>query len=171
MLQVRVSHLRCPLGPLTLVEGARGILMLELRRLSSAEVADRLETMTGETAQIEVANGTPSKAQRELTEYFAGSRRHFTARVDLGWLEGFRRQALEELARVPFGKLVTYGELASRIGRPGASRAIGRAMAQNPIPILIPCHRVVAAGGKLGGFSGGLNVKRKLHALEGCTLT
>jgi methylated-DNA-[protein]-cysteine S-methyltransferase len=104
---------------------------------------------------------------RELAEYFGGARRHFDVPVDFGLVRGFSRRVLEELRRVPFGELVTYGELARRAGRPGAARAVGGAMRNNPIPIVVACHRVTAQDGSLGGFSGGLDVKRRLHAHEG----
>ena len=77
---------------------------------------------------------------------------------------------LAELARVPYGTTVTYGELATRIGRPGAARAVGGAMNRNPIPIVLPCHRVVGARGNLVGYAGGLERKQALLALEGATL-
>jgi methylated-DNA-[protein]-cysteine S-methyltransferase len=106
------------------------------------------------------------QAARELAGYAAGRRRTFTVPVDLDPLAPFQRTVARALQRVPFGETVTYGELARRAGRPGAARAVGQAMARNPVPLLVPCHRVVSARG-LGGFGGGLALKRRLLALEG----
>ncbi len=106
-------------------------------------------------------------ARRELDEYFAGKRRAFAVATDLSPVPPFQRAALEELARVPFGQLITYGRLAARIGRPKAARAVGGAMNRNPIPIVLPCHRVVGANGSLVGYAGGLERKQTLLRLEG----
>jgi methylated-DNA-[protein]-cysteine S-methyltransferase len=102
---------------------------------------------------------------KELLEYFAGTRMEFTFPIEA---EGthFNRLVWKQVVRIPYGKTKTYGEIARTIKNPGASRAVGTANGRNPIPIVIPCHRVVAAGGKLGGFGGGLPLKRKLLDLE-----
>ena len=102
---------------------------------------------------------------RELQEYFAGTRTEFTFPVEAEGSD-FNRKVWEQVALIPYGKTKTYGEIARTIKKPGASRAVGTANGRNPIPIVIPCHRVVAAGGKLGGFGGGLPLKRKLLDLE-----
>lgn len=110
---------------------------------------------------------------RQLDDWFAGKRHEFDVALDLEGIEGFRRVALETLAReVGWGETVTYGELADLAGRPRAARAAGSAMRDNPLPFVIPCHRVVAAGGRIGGYGGGRNavdLKRKLLAREGVT--
>jgi methylated-DNA-[protein]-cysteine S-methyltransferase len=108
---------------------------------------------------------------RQLDEWFAGKRHAFDLPLDLGEIDGFRREVLDTLAReVPWGEIVSYGELAALAGRPRAARAVGSAMRNNPIPFVIPCHRVVAAGNKIGGYGGGRNaiaLKRELLAREG----
>jgi methylated-DNA-[protein]-cysteine S-methyltransferase len=108
--------------------------------------------------------------QRQLDEYFAGTRKAFTASVDLSYADPahFGRRVLETLAReVPWGETVTYGELADMVGAPRAARAVGNVMAHNPVQILLPCHRVVAAHG-IGGYgSAGVGLKRVLLELEG----
>jgi methylated-DNA-[protein]-cysteine S-methyltransferase len=106
-------------------------------------------------------------ASKELREYFAGKRQTFSARLDLSHLPEFERRVLEALRKVPFGKVVSYGELARRAGSPGAARAVGGAMRKNMLPIFVPCHRVTAANGSIGGFTGGLEKKRWLLGLEG----
>lgn len=107
------------------------------------------------------------QAVRQVAEYLKGHRRRF----DLPWglprdTTPFTRQVLRVVGRIPYGATCTYGAVAARAGHPGAARAVGRAMASNPLPLFIPCHRVVAAGGGLGGFGGGLPLKRALLALE-----
>ena len=117
--------------------------------------------------------GRPHPAvARQLDDWFAGRRHTFTAvTLDLTGVDGFRRTVLETLAAsVPWGETVTYGELAAMAGRPRAARAVGSAMRRNPIPFVIPCHRVIAAGNTIGGYGGGRNaiaLKRALLAREG----
>jgi methylated-DNA-[protein]-cysteine S-methyltransferase len=107
----------------------------------------------------------------QFDEWFCGARHSFDVPVDLDGIDGFRRTVLDTLARqVPWGETVSYGELAEMAGRPRAARAVGRTMATNPLPFLIPCHRVLAAGGKIGGYGSGRNaidLKRALLAREG----
>jgi methylated-DNA-[protein]-cysteine S-methyltransferase len=105
--------------------------------------------------------------RRELEEYFEGRRRAFDLRVDLSPLEGFRRRILAATARIPFGSVRTYRDVAMRAGNERAVRAAGNALGSNPIPIVVPCHRVVRTGGGLGGYTGGLDRKRVLLELEG----
>ena len=108
-----------------------------------------------------------ARAEREIRAYCAGRRRRFTVPIDLSGMPPFRRKVLTEARRIPYGRTVTYAELARRAGSPRAARAVGQAMAHNPVALVVPCHRVVAAGGGLGGFGGGLALKRRLLALEG----
>jgi methylated-DNA-[protein]-cysteine S-methyltransferase len=105
-------------------------------------------------------------ARRELDEYFAGRRRAFDLALDLRALPPFTVSVLRELARVPYGQTTTYGELAARVGRPRAARAVGTVMNRNRIPIVLPCHRVVGASGDLVGYAGGLDRKISLLELE-----
>ena len=107
------------------------------------------------------------QVRRELDEYFDGRRQEFDLVTDLSPLPAFQRGVLEELARVPYGRTETYGSLAARIGRPRAARAVGGALNRNPLPIVLPCHRVVGASGSLVGYAGGLERKRALLELEG----
>jgi methylated-DNA-[protein]-cysteine S-methyltransferase len=122
--------------------------------------------------QPDVTLGRADRAvARQLADWFAGRRHDFDLTVDLGPIDGFRREVLRTLARdVTWGEVVSYGELAAMAGRPRAARAVGSAMRNNPIPFVIPCHRVVAAGNKIGGYGGGRNaiaLKRALLAREG----
>ncbi|HEY8022769.1 MAG TPA: methylated-DNA--[protein]-cysteine S-methyltransferase [Thermoanaerobaculia bacterium] len=102
----------------------------------------------------------------QLAEYFAGRRRDFDLELDPPGTP-FQRQVWGELARIPYGATVSYGELARRVGRPNASRAVGAANGANPIPIVLPCHRVIGSDGSLTGYGGGLPIKRALLSLEG----
>ncbi len=124
------------------------------------------------TTELDSTQGkTPAPvrtAAAQLEEYFSGERTSFAlALAPRGTV--FQLAVWEALATIPYGETITYGELARCVGRPAASRAVGQANGANPLPIVYPCHRVVAAGGKLGGYGGGLETKRRLLALEGVT--
>ena len=107
-------------------------------------------------------------AAAELTAYFAGELHSFTVPLDWSLSSGFSARVLHALADgVPYGSVVGYQDLADRVGEPGAARAVGAAMGSNPLPVIVPCHRVVASDGGIGGFGGGLETKRLLLALEG----
>jgi methylated-DNA-[protein]-cysteine S-methyltransferase len=144
-----------PIGRLTVVVGPEGLEQLHL---------------PGRSAPIDDAVEEPDRGvAAQLDEYFAGARREFTMPLDLSAVESpYRRRVLHTLFReVPWGETVSYGELAEMAGSPGTARAVGSTMAANPIAIVIPCHRVLAAGGRIGGYGGGLPVKRALLELEG----
>jgi len=115
------------------------------------------------------ARGKPpaalGEARRQLTEYFAGSRRAFDLPLAAGGTP-FQQRVWDALRRIPYGETISYGELARRIGKPTASRAVGAANGRNPIAIVVPCHRVIGADGTLIGYGGGLPVKEALLALE-----
>ena len=141
-----------PLGPLTITVGAAGLRSLRY----------------GSTPETKAASEPEPTVADALDAYFAGDLGAPSAlRVDLTGLTTFTRAVLSTLAAVPPSELVGYGQLAAMAGYPGRARAVGRAMASNPVPIVIPCHRVVAGDGSLGGYSGGTEVKRWLLAHEG----
>ena len=106
-------------------------------------------------------------ASQQIAEYFAGTRQKFTVSLDLGGVTEFRAAVLRELAKVPYGEATTYAELARAVGNPKAVRAVGSACATNPLPLFIPCHRVLRSDGQLGGYRGGVEAKRFLLRLEG----
>ena len=109
--------------------------------------------------------------RRQLDEYFAGRRTTFSLQIDWQLSHGFRQMVLKTLfSQVGFGEVVSYGELAQRVGHPRASRAVGTAMATNPVPIVVPCHRVLQAGGRIGNYGGGPEMKRELLIHEGSLL-
>jgi len=109
--------------------------------------------------------GRCSHVTEQLTEYFAGNRRQFELELSAAGTP-FQRSVWRALTEIPFGSVVSYADIARRIGRPGAARAVGQANGANPIPIVIPCHRVIAADGTIGGYSSGLTIKRRLLDLE-----
>lgn len=110
------------------------------------------------------------RLRRELDQYFDGRLRHFDLATDVRVLPAFNQRVLAELARVEYGETTTYGELAARAGNPQAARAVGMVMNRNPVPIVLPCHRVIGASGKLVGYAGGLDRKVTLLRLEGAIL-
>jgi len=110
------------------------------------------------------------RVRLELDEYFAGRRRHFEIEPDVRTLPAYNRRVLAELARVEYGRTTTYGTLAAQTGNPRAARAVGTVMHRNPVPIVLPCHRVVGANGRLTGYAGGLDRKEQLLRLEGAIL-
>lgn len=103
---------------------------------------------------------------RELRAYFAGELTDFTVPVEMRGGSAFERAVWAEIARIPYGEMVTYGAIATALGEPGAARAVGAACNRNPVPVIVPCHRVVGAGGRMVGFGGGLDRKRRLLELE-----
>jgi len=117
--------------------------------------------------------GTPVKflerAEKQLKEYFLGKRRKFSCRLDLTETTLFRRRVFFETMRIPYGRFRTYGQIARKINKSGAGRAVGQALAANPFPVLVPCHRVLGANGRLTGFSAGLKKKKMLLELEKCS--
>ena len=155
--------LTTPIGRIFVAVTDRGLVRLDFRRRES-EFADELRRRIG--AEVEPSEAKTAPVAEQLGAYFAGKRRRFDLPVDLRLTTAFQRRVLLAATRVPPGDVVSYGEIARRIGQPGASRAVGQALGRNPVPIVIPCHRIVAGGGELGGYAGGPTIKRKLLALE-----
>ncbi|MEU7513477.1 methylated-DNA--[protein]-cysteine S-methyltransferase [Streptomyces sp. NPDC042898] len=157
------------IGPLFLAATGRGLVRVEFHADAArrVEMLDRLAGRFG-VEPVESASGLLAEAIRSLDAYFAGDPRAFDLPLDWSLTTGFNRLVLRELATgVPYGTVVGYGELARRVGQPGAAQAVGAAMGANPLPVVVPCHRVVESDGGLGGFGGGLETKRQLLALEG----
>jgi methylated-DNA-[protein]-cysteine S-methyltransferase len=113
------------------------------------------------------APGRLDAARRELDEYFAGSRDRFELAIDWRLTQGFTRRVLRSTARIPYGLVSSYAQVAAAAGSPRGSRAAGNALGANPLPIVVPCHRVLHSGGGLGGYTGGVERKRTLLAIEG----
>ena len=155
-----------PLGPLWLEADDRGLRRIDFADGKHARKNRGEDSAVGETSlNAESGNSILAKVILQLRDYFAGNLKDFDLTLAP---EGtpFQRRVWNELLTIPYGKTISYGELARRIGNPDASRAVGLANGSNPIPIIIPCHRVIGSNGKLTGYGGGLPIKEKLLALE-----
>src|SRR4051794_17778863 len=159
LLDAAYDLVESPVGTLLVAASDRGVC-----RIAYDDDVDALAAAIG--PRVLRSPEPLTEARRQLDEYFAGDRRAFDLPVDLR-AAPFQHDVLTELARVPYGAVATYGELARRIGRPRAARAVGGALNRNPIPIVLPCHRVLGAGGALVGYAGGLERKQALLRLEG----
>src|SRR5579864_3336315 len=162
LVDVRFDVTESPVGELFLAATPRGL----------CRISYRVEGQDEELARVfgvRVLRMPLDEVRRELDEYFEGRRREFDLPLDLR-VAPFQEAVLHELARVPYGSTDTYGALAAKVGRPRAARAVGTVMNRNPIPIVLPCHRVVGADGSLTGYAGGLHIKRALLELEGAAL-
>jgi methylated-DNA-[protein]-cysteine S-methyltransferase len=154
-----------PLGELASVCTRRGLLCLHY---GSERLDELLETLAREISpRIVESSGRFATVERQLDEYFAGRREHFELPIDWSLTRGFGRRVLRATARIPYGQVATYTQIAQRAGSPRGMRAAGNALGANPIPIIVPCHRVLRTGGALGGYGGGLDRKRFLLDLEG----
>jgi len=167
LLDVAYTLTDSPVGTLLLAATPAGLCRVSFDPDPEAE-ADALARRFG--ARVLRSSSPLEQARRELDEYFEGRRRAFDLALDLGSVPGFQREVLRALARVPYGATSTYGALAAAVDRPRAARAVGGALNRNPVPVVLPCHRVVGANGTLVGYGGGLDRKRALLALEGVTL-
>ncbi|MEU3045244.1 methylated-DNA--[protein]-cysteine S-methyltransferase [Streptomyces sp. NPDC006984] len=158
-----------PVGPLLLAASAEGLVHVAFH--AERPVRDRALALLGSRLAAEpVASGAHRLTEpiRQVSAYFAGELRDVDLQLDWSLVSGFNRRVLRALpAAAPFGSVVGYGELAARVGQPGAAQAVGAAMGANPLPVVVPCHRVVETDGALGGFGGGRETKRRLLALEG----
>jgi len=161
----RIAVLAVPAGSIVIVATPKGLSRLILTKRRGCTALALARRLCPEARHE--PNLLPG-LQRQLSVYFGGSPVHFNVRVDLSGLTAFQRQVLQACAEIPYGRTVTYGELARRVGRKSAARAVGAVMARNPVPIVIPCHRVVASNGSLGGYSAeqGVTLKRRLLAIE-----
>jgi len=162
LIDVRYDLVDSPVGQLFVAATDRG-----LARISY--FPDGMEETVARTFGVRVLRSPLDQIRRELDEYFAGKRRVFDLPLDLR-VAPFHADVLAQLARVPYGQTETYGALAAQAGRPKAARAVGTVMNRNPIPIVLPCHRIVGANGSLTGYAGGLDVKLQLLRLEGAML-
>ena len=167
LLDVAYDVIESPLGDLFVGVSDRGLCVISYEADPDAQV-ERLARGFG--SRVLRSPRPIDPARRQLGEYFEGKRRRFDLEVDLRLTRDFGRTVLEELGRVPFGEVTTYGALAAKAGKPRAARAVGTIMNRNPLPIVLPCHRVVGANGSLVGYAGGLERKQTLLRLEGALL-
>ncbi|MGW0783016.1 methylated-DNA--[protein]-cysteine S-methyltransferase [Streptomyces sp. NPDC002913] len=158
------------IGPLLLAATRAGLVtvVFHARPGVREKALGQLRTRLGAEPVESPGSALLAGPVRQLAAYFDGELQEFSLDLDWSLASGFNREVLQELAAgVPYGTVVGYGDLAARAGRPGGAQAVGAAMGSNPLPVVVPCHRVVESDGGLGGFGGGLETKRQLLALEG----
>jgi methylated-DNA-[protein]-cysteine S-methyltransferase len=165
LLDVAVGTMGSPIGELMVVVTERGLACVEFDSKDQERVLGRIARMLSPRILPSAKRTDPWR--RELDEYFEGRRTGFDLEVDRRLIHGIARDVLRQTSKIPYGEVSTYGTIAKRIGHPTAARAVGRALGSNPIPIVIPCHRVVGADGKLTGYAGGIARKVTLLELEG----
>ena len=160
-----------PVGPLRVAVSDAGVCEIGFAvNESEADFRTRLvERGFAPAACLEDDLGPEGVARvtRQLDEYFGGKRDRFDIPLDFSGVSPFTRSVLTATAAVPFGRLATYREIAARIGSPSACRAVGNALGRNPIPVIVPCHRIVRSDASLGGYTGGLGIKERLLEIEG----
>lgn len=164
ILDVSYRTLDTPVGALMIAATRRGVVRVAFEREGFDEVLAELAVTHGPRVLRSGRRVDPVVAQIE--EYFDQRRRRFDVPLDLGTVSGFRGEVLDGLTHLAYGERASYGELARRLGRPGATRAVGTACARNPVPIIVPCHRVIRSDGSIGEYLGGPDAKRALLELE-----
>jgi methylated-DNA-[protein]-cysteine S-methyltransferase len=166
LVDVAYATLETPVGELLVAATPRGVVRISYLDWFPAEgtLADLAKRVSPRVLE---APRRLDGVRRELDEYFEGRRRRFDVKIDRRLLGPFAKKVLGRTARIPYGQVSTYGAIAAAAGSPRAARAAGNALASNPIPIVIPCHRVLHSGGGMGGYTGGLDRKTRLLALEG----
>ena len=165
LLDVAYGTYDSPLGLLTVFVTPRGLVRLSYPGEPIEAQLDELAALI--SPRVMAAPERTDAVRRQLDGYFGGTRRDFELPIDWRLLRGFRANVLRATAAIPFGSVSSYREIAAAAGSPNAYRAAGNALGSNPIPIVVPCHRVLHAGGGLGGYTGGLERKRYLLGLEG----
>jgi methylated-DNA-[protein]-cysteine S-methyltransferase len=166
LVDVAYARHDSPLGTLMLGATPQGLVRVGLPGEPEEAVLDELALRISARV-LRVALAPLERARRQLDAYFAGRRRTFELALDWRLTRGFRRDVLRATAKIPYGRTASYGEIAQRAGSPSAFRAAGTALAQNPLPIVVPCHRVLPSSGELGSYRGGAAAKAQLLALEG----
>jgi methylated-DNA-[protein]-cysteine S-methyltransferase len=166
LLDVAYAKLDSPLGTLLLATTPAGLVRLAYVDFESEDaVLDDVATRI--SPRVLAAPRRLDEPRRELDEYFSGRRRRFDLALDWRLMEGFARRVLQATAEIPYGSVSSYRDVAAMAGSPRGSRAAGNALGSNPLPIVVPCHRVLRSGGAIGGYTGGLERKRTLLAIEG----
>lgn len=166
LLDVAWTTTDSPVGALLLAASPRGLLRIAYTAQEASEaVLDRLAARI--SPRVLERPERLDEPRRQLEQYFSGARRAFELDCDPALIGPYARRVLGRTAQIPFGATLSYAEVAAEAGSPRGARAAGNALGSNPIPIVIPCHRVLRAGGTLGGYTGGLDRKRTLLALEG----
>ncbi|MBA2523861.1 MAG: methylated-DNA--[protein]-cysteine S-methyltransferase [Solirubrobacterales bacterium] len=165
VLDLSYCEIDSPIGSLLAVATPEGLIKLGYPNVPADEQLEGLAATISPRLLESPARLEPLR--RELDEYFEGRRHAFDIPIDWQLTSGFVQNVLRETAKIPFGEIRTYAQMATSAGSPRAFRAAGSALGANPIPIVVPCHRVLRSGGGLGGYGGGLDVKRRLLEIEG----
>jgi methylated-DNA-[protein]-cysteine S-methyltransferase len=165
LVDVAYARADSPFGEWILAVTPRGLVRLAFSSDDEDAVLDDLSRRVSPRVLYEPVRLDP--VRRELDEYFEGKRRDFDVPVDWQLVRGFTLKVLRATARIPYGSVSTYKDMARSAGSPAAARAAGNALHNNPIPIVVPCHRVLHSGGGMGGYGGGLDMKERLLRLEG----
>jgi methylated-DNA-[protein]-cysteine S-methyltransferase len=165
LLDVAYATVDSPFGPLLLATTPRGLVKVSFPIFDPDETLQDLATRV--SPRVIEAPAQLDDVRRQLDDYFAGRLREFELPLDWQLSKGFRRRALRAIDRIPYGKTRSYTQIATSAGNERAVRAAGTACGSNPIPIIVPCHRVLRSGGGLGGYGGGLPMKEALLELEG----
>ena len=165
LLDVAYAQVDSPLGPLTVAATERGLVRLAYPERPLDDVLARIAAEV--SPRVLEAPERLDPIRRELDEYFEGRLRRFSQPIDWSLSRGFARRVLEATARIDYGQVRTYTEVAASAGSPRAVRAAGNGLGSNPLPVVVPCHRVVRTGGGMGGYTGGIERKEFLLALEG----
>ena len=165
LIDVAYARVDSPVGSLLLAATEIGLVRVAFALEDHDRVLQSLASSV--SPRIVRARSQLDAVAREFDEYFAGRRRHFDVALDHALSHGFRLLVQRQLTHIPYGGTASYGEVATTVGSPRAVRAVGSACATNPLPIVVPCHRVLRSDGTLGGYRGGLDAKRTLLALEG----
>ena len=161
---IHTAEFETPFGAMACASSGRGLCFIELPRASGRGIAGWVRRFAPD-ARV-VAGYAPNRAAiAQLSDFLAGKREEFRLDLDLR-ATGFQIRVYAALLEIPYGELRSYGEIARSIGEPSAARAVGAAVGDNPLPLVIPCHRVIESSGKLGGFAGGVGLKKRLLALE-----
>jgi methylated-DNA-[protein]-cysteine S-methyltransferase len=166
LLDIACATLDSPAGRLLLAATPRGLVRLAYLDGGEQEDAVLEQLARRVSPRILAAPSRLDEPRRELEQYFESARNHFEVPIDWQLTQGFGRRVLEATARIPFGSVSTYKQVATAAGSPRGSRAAGNALGANPLPIVVPCHRVLHSTGGLGGYTGGLDRKRLLLAIE-----
>ena len=168
LVDVAYATVDSPFGPLLVAVTPKGLVRLAYTDEGHDDVLDDLAARVSPRV-LEVPVRLDG-VRRDLEEYFAGRRRDFRTAIDWSLTAGFGRRVLRATFAIPFGGVSTYREIAAAAGSPNGSRATGNALGHNPIPIVVPCHRVLRTGGGLGGYTGGVDRKERLLRIEGVVL-
>jgi methylated-DNA-[protein]-cysteine S-methyltransferase len=165
LIDVAIGTVASPIGELFVAVSPKGLACIGFDDQDRAALEDRFAEAL--SPRVVASARATDDVRRQLDEYFGGARRRFELTVDQRLMSPFVRKVMAQAAKVPYGEVSTYGAVATGIHHPDAARAVGAALGSNPIPIVLPCHRIIGASGRLTGYAGGLHRKEFLLRLEG----